>query len=547
MKAITPSPVFYCALLVWCVACGGKKPANDQSVPIKQKSEEAVVDDHFSTNEISPVQKNDNGTTVFLQGLLNELYKAGGDFRRPRPKIRLVQSEENVASYRPRTNVIVLEEKALQACRTFGKDSTAMLAFLIGHELTHYYQRTSGETTNFLAYHQHRNANLDSEINADLQGIFLCHLAGYGRIRPLLPQFIDRIYQTYQLQEKTLANYPKQTERRQHALLVQQRADTLFHVFQAATYLTGFGKYEEAAACFGYLLPVYAGQEVHNNLGVLYALQAMQVGGKHPDLLWYPLELDVFTRLEKARGAPLTDQELKQRNTLLQRALQHLETALAMNPGYEPAQLNAWCVMLLLGKTGEVKSQLQNSKLATNNDRKKLLRAIAQAQSESEQTEAIELFEQLQKSADKQVATLAQYNMAALMGEDIAVSPVACKLADQNGYPDGVRLRDLRQPGGMRLDEGGKTFLQWQEKKHSTLFIINHLGSVSAFQVVPSAAVVVQPDIRVGLAFKSGQKNGAEQLSLPTLSGSFWYMAPCKIMIKTGSKNKIEAWAVNYE
>jgi tetratricopeptide (TPR) repeat protein len=545
MKAITPYPVFYCALLVWCVACGGKKTANDQSVPIKQKLEEAVVDDNSSKNEISPVRKNDDGTTVFLQGLLNELYKAGGDFRRLRPKIRLVQSEENVASYRPRTNVIVLEEKAIQACRTFGKDSTAMLAFLLGHELTHYYQRTTGETTNFLAYHQHRNANLESEINADLQGIFLCHLSGYNRIRPLLPQLIDRIYQTYQLQEKTLANYPKQTERRQHALLVQQRADTLFHVFQAATYLTGFGKYEEAAACFGYLLPVYAGQEVHNNLGVLYALQAMQVGGKHPDLLWYPLELDVYTRLEKARGAPLTDSEQKQRNTLLQQALQHLETALTMNPGYEPAQINRWCVLLLFGKIEEVEKELQRSKVKS--DRKKLLWAIAKAQSGSEQAEAIEIFRGLEKSADKQVATLAQYNMAALMGEEIAVSPVACKMADQNGYPDGVRLRDLRQPGGLQLDEGGKTFLQWQEKKHSTLFIINRLGRVSVFQVVPSAALAIQPDIRVGLSLKSNHTNGAYRLSIPTKSGLFWYLAPCKIMIKTDRKNNIEAWAVNYE
>ncbi|MBK8703682.1 MAG: hypothetical protein IPN33_08635 [Saprospiraceae bacterium] len=420
-----------------------------------------------------------------------------------------------------------------------------MLAFLLGHELTHYYQRTTGETTNFLAYHQHRNANLDSEINADLQGIFLCHLAGYDRIRPLLPKFVDRIYAAYQLETKTLQNYPKKAERRQHAMVVQQRADTLFHLFQAATYLTAFGKYEEAAVCFDYLKPYYSGQEVHNNLGVLYTLQAMQVGGKHPDLLWYPLELDVYTRLEKARGAPLTDNEQKQRNTLLQQALQHLETALAMNPGYEPAQINRWCVLLLLGKTEEVKKELQRSK--AKSDRKKLLCAIAKAQFESEQAKALELFRDLEQSADNQVATLAQYNMAALMGEDIAVSPVACKMADQNGYPDGVRLRDLRQPGGIPLDEAGKTILQWQEKSHSTLYIINQKGRVSAFQVVPSAALAIQPDIRVGLSLKSNHTNGAHRLSIPTQSGLFWYMAPCKTMIKTDSKNKIEAWAVNYE
>ncbi|MBK8703683.1 MAG: hypothetical protein IPN33_08640 [Saprospiraceae bacterium] len=129
MKAITPYPVFYCALLVWCVACGGKKTANDQSLPINQKLEAAVVDDNSSPNELSPVQKNDDGTTVFLQGLLNELYKAGGDFRRPRPNIRLVQSEENVASYRPRTNVIVLEEKPSRLVVHSGKTLRLCLPF----------------------------------------------------------------------------------------------------------------------------------------------------------------------------------------------------------------------------------------------------------------------------------------------------------------------------------------------------------------------------------------------------------------------------------
>ncbi len=483
-----------------------------------------------------------------LQQVLDQVYEAGGDYRWAKPNIRLATSASFVATFRPRSNEILVEEKALKACRSLGKDSTAMLAFLIGHELSHFYDnegKKSGVSTNFLAFDHHHDGDLQSEINADLRGIFLCHVAGYDRIRALLPEFIERVYDNYKMKESELTNYPPKMERQAHAMLVQNRADTLFHVFQAATYLTGFGKYTEATACYDFLLQYYNGAEVYNNLGVLNAMQAMQVGGKYPDSLWYPLELDVYTRLEAARSEPLTPMEEKQRNALLGRALQQIEMALAMNPNYKAAYANRLCVKLLLGQNEEVASALKNSKSLVGGDLKKLLSAILKAQTGEDREGVGQAFKELANSNDQQVATVARFNAAVLSRQEIKAIPQSCGIKDANNYLDGIKHRDLRRQGGFALDKEGKLLIQWQEKQHSTFYLFNRAGQSSAFQVINSPAVFIDPRLKVGLSLR--QKNfPVKQVLLAANIGSFWLASPCQLLIKTVKKGRVEEWAKAY-
>lgn len=538
--------------IVACLAIGAcvGKNAPEAPAPTVEVAGPAtgVPDTPATTSEAEALKKGEEAVPAVLKQVLDQVYEAGGDYRWAKPNIRLAKSASFVATFRPRSNEILVEEKALKACRSLGKDSTAMLAFLIGHELSHFYDnegKKSGVSTNFLAFDHHHEGDLQSEINADLRGIFLCHVAGYDRIRALLPEFIERVYSNYQMKESELTNYPPKRERQAHAMLVQNRADTLFHVFQAATYLTGFGKYTEATACYDFLLQYYNGAEVFNNLGVLNAMQAMQVGGKYPDTLWYPLELDVYTRLEAARRNMLTLMEEKQRKALLVKALQQIEAALEMNPDYKAAYANRLCVKLLLGQNEEVASALQNSKSLVKGDLKKLLSAILKAQTGEDREGVEQAFQKLANSNDQQVATVAKFNAAVMSKQEIKAISQSCKIKDANNYLDGVKNRDLRSHGGFALDKEGKLLIQWQEKQHSTFYLFNRAGQRSAFQVINSPAVFIDPRLKVGLSLR--QKDfPVKQVLLAANLGSFWLASPCQLLIKTVKKGKVEEWAKAY-
>lgn len=69
-----------------------------------------------------------------------KLCDAAGDFRRGLPRLIVMDRVSRIASYRSSDNTLILELKAYNICSSFGKDADAALAFLLGHELTHFYQ-----------------------------------------------------------------------------------------------------------------------------------------------------------------------------------------------------------------------------------------------------------------------------------------------------------------------------------------------------------------------------------------------------------------------
>ena len=83
-----------------------------------------------------------------------KLLNAIGDKRKTLPVLLVTGRKKRVASYRSKDNVILIEKAAYDICETMGSDSESALAFLIGHELTHYYQKAdwgrSGVICHFL-------------------------------------------------------------------------------------------------------------------------------------------------------------------------------------------------------------------------------------------------------------------------------------------------------------------------------------------------------------------------------------------------------------
>ena len=127
--------------------------------------------------------------------IVTKLYQTIGNKIFLQPDVKIVNCLESGncagARYRKRHNVIELEDELYKVCRNFGKDSLNALAFILGHELGHYYSAHDPEGgLGFNAPNYQKENNTEREHLADIHGIFNAYLAGYDT-RKIIPQLLD--------------------------------------------------------------------------------------------------------------------------------------------------------------------------------------------------------------------------------------------------------------------------------------------------------------------------------------------------------------------
>ncbi|MCB0581770.1 MAG: hypothetical protein KDD10_20990 [Phaeodactylibacter sp.] len=361
--------------------------------------------------------------------VLENLFTAYGNRRQPRPRIEVVH--DNLGPrYRQSARTIVLDRRALQVCRSFGSDSLSALAFIIGHELAHFFQEAAGGRDgefSYLAYDKNRGSNQDKERLADIQGLFNAYLAGY-RPTDILPELIARLYDAYQLPGR-LEGYPALEERQQSSASVLATVDTLSQLYEVSNALAALGHYGLAAAGYRYILKYYPGREIYGNLGANAALYAMFCSRKSPDAYLYPLEIDPDSRLQKprARGGEeeLTEAEKAQRRRLLAEAEANMDQALRLDPAYFPAALGKMCVLLLQGQSEAAeqhfRQRMENDGLPPSEwDKARLALGIALAGSAGQagREQAEQIFRELASmKQEPALAYMAGHNLKALRGE----------------------------------------------------------------------------------------------------------------------------------
>lgn len=424
----------------------------------------------------APGEEGTARTPLVLEQTLSRLYEAEGDYRRPKPSIALAHSKLFVARYHPRSNRILVENEALQLCRSFGPDSTQALALLLAHELAHYYALQSGGTaTNFLAFDKHPDSDADTEMEADLRGIFLCQLAGYSRARELFPRLVAGLYEHYELQQKHLPLYPPLDHRLRHAELVQQRADTLAHIFDAALQLSAFGHLLHASECYEYVLRYYQGSEVFANIGVVQALLSRgQAEG-----LAFPFELEPRSRLHQVRsGGPAPSAELRRQRAL--KAREYLSRAYDSNQS-AGTLANLLSVQLLLGEI-EDSGLLENAHSLLEPDMYRFLQGLWHWRHERDSARALAHFESLTHSRDAQLRHLATYNVQWLQSEGVENPPSPpCPLPVLGEFPGGFRLHELFQHRGLPLQSPLQTHLYWELRGPHTLYSLQSITGRIAF------------------------------------------------------------------
>lgn len=286
------------------------------------------------------------------KSVYDRLVQAKGDFRYVIPEFVMTRDERMVAWMNYDAVQIGLEEKAYDVCKQFGEKSDAAIAMLLGHELTHYYEKHAWRRSFAASFRDldigvkldKVSDNVVNETQADYLGGFLSYSAGFPAFEDT-PEFMAKVYEAYGFPPNIGDNYPSLPDRQALARRSGERMKRLIDVFEAANWLTAVGAYGPAIQHFIYVLQEYQSRELYNNLGVLFMMSALEEVVEAEFKFRLPLELDLSTDRAGSRVAIAAWTEK------VNQAIQFFDYAISLDPDYAPAYLNKACGYALLGDT----------------------------------------------------------------------------------------------------------------------------------------------------------------------------------------------------
>lgn len=423
----------------------------------------------------------------FAQQILDKIYESNDNMLFLKPSLEIVDEEWAVATYYPRANTIKLEKRAIEICQSFGTDGEAALAFIIGHELAHAFQRSKSsfaEPASYLELGLTDVAhNKEQEREADIFGVFSAYLSGYKTIK-VLPTLIQKLYEGYGLMDKSLVKYPELGIRKRTAREVRKKVEELIHIFEVANHLSVIGEYELAASSYQYISKYYQGPEILNNEGVSYALHAINFTANNVDDYLYPLEIDLNTRLRRPRllegDRALSPTERRYREKYLLKALKIFEDALLLNPNYFSADINIISVLCLMGKHQQAIDYYYKNHtkflLAKSAQKIKVDLALAIAKSKSDLSSSKAIWNQYLNSSNPAIAYQAKYNLEIDNNQQFVslANNSSCSVSFSTDTPvDRISLERINQPNLFVLNEAENLRLGIRKTTNSIVYQFN--------------------------------------------------------------------------
>jgi tetratricopeptide (TPR) repeat protein len=451
------------------------------------------------------------------------LVQARGDFRYLVPEFAITQDTFTVARINYLDPVrIFLSEKAFAVCEEFGDESEAAIAFLLGHELTHYYEKHAWRSefasdnadlgiakeldslfieiektkkdTNFqrrirrfdTISHQFKEVELEAQ--SDYLGGFLAYTAGYGSLA-IGPKVIGRLYKAFGLSDE-MEGYVTRDERQALSGRSAERMSDLVDVFDMANLLASIGKYDEAYQFYRTLLMEYQSREVYNNVGVTAMLQALKFFTDQELVYRYPVQMDLD--LAGSRG----EDEVAKRNKLLVHAIQHFESAISLDLNYAPAYVNKACALALMGDTLRARfyADVEAKKVATGKYAKsvheiEILLGILDALSGTNSGKA-RASERFSSVANLEGGGLAAYNLAKLEKKTLQGPPAPPDAPVDEEKIDEMEVYLLETPTADKkiLQIGADMDFKRDSKKgpHSQLFGVGNIRMLITNPMYPN-------------------------------------------------------------
>lgn len=458
-----------------------------------------------------------------VENILDKLYKSFGDKRIECPNLEIASSEEFVAKYSPGSHKIVIEQKAIDLCKDFGDKDDDALAFILGHELAHAFQGhlDHSEETSFLAYNKAYSTSTKSKVDvklkegeADVFGSFGAYLAGY-EIHKVFPDLINTIYSTYGLTDKILPQYPSKSVRNKSAKKMMTKLDSLVHLYDLANYLSLSGNYVEASACYNEVGQSYKGIELTNNKGINNLLEALNMSKLNSEPYFYPLELDLNSRLHKAKRTSATKdlnpQEQMLFNFLLIDAIQAFTECIDMDPNYLPSYVNMICALGIENEAEKaldfineynVESKIYNNATADTRASYEIAKAICLMKT-GKTEEGEKLLKALRSTSNENISLLADINLngGAINSGDSEAGPQqnVSKLIGKykNFKPSKTQNSVLDSDNNIELSYWSKSSKDFYNIQSGAKEIMVVVSESSLGQEILSSPIFLNKDLRV--------------------------------------------------
>jgi len=463
---------------------------------------------------------------------------------------------------------IAIEEKVYDLFATLGDDQESALAFLLGHELTHYYMRHGwvGDFGNSFASldvgrKMIKAASYEEvikrETEADYFGGFYGHLAGYDTLG-VAPKAIELIYASYKLPDK-LPNYPSRSERQAIAERAEGNLRKMVPVFEAGNRLLLLEKYDAAARLFEHLTHTFPSREMFNNAGVAYALESLRLF--RPGTLWfaYPFEVDAETRLKGKSGRVkgLPDEFAGRRNRLLQRSADSFDKAIQRDRGYAVAYVNLAAVDSLLGDRDNAVSLTNRAmEIARKNNETITLanalvaRGIAYAEGGNKERAMVDM-----AAARNLGNSAAATNLAMLQGEP--GQPVPKPVEIDGGKPE--TIGGISPRGNFLKDKEVTTFsLKGVGREEPTIAVHSRQGKGWEDMVITvdgkpmhllatgkGYGEATARGIRIGSSFEEmAAKYGEPARVLSSRQGTYYLYQKAEVVFAVNPEGRVTGWMI---
>lgn len=308
-----------------------------------------------------------------VRAIYYKLIAAKGDFRSPIPKLEMTSGESKAVEIDYDKLQINFEEKAYDAIAKFGDEA---IAFILAHELTHYFERHAWKNEFVKKFadlqigSRLRNTEdqIINETQADYLGGFLAHTSGY-QLTNKISDILRGLYTAYEIDTTASEKYPSLEDRIRLTNRSTENLQLFIDLHEMANYLLLTGRYPEAAAYYNYIIMRYQSSKIYNNLALCNVLQAKQFFNSKELKYEFPLELDNESIFERDAST------VQRRDSLLKAAITVFNIALAMDPEYLPAKLNKAICHCLLNQYEKAK-YLCEQEIATVSDSGKFAKTI---------------------------------------------------------------------------------------------------------------------------------------------------------------------------
>lgn len=281
---------------------------------------------------------------AYVEDIYNHLLKQVGDLRSKTPTLIVsdkLKAKMAIHLVEGKKHTIIVEQTVVKVCKSMGEDGKIAMAFLLGHELTHFYREHENNpafaaSEGSLAEHKH------NETEADTHGALLAYLAGYDILKEdektdknVIAQFLDLAYAAYKKADN-LEGYQPLSKRKAVVEGIKNEVETLYRLHQFAVLSQVVGWDEQAGECYEYLIDtaniktkdiIYNSLQADIQLADMLLAQQGSVYDGTSQLYTFPTMLEIenplLRRKSFLRGA--LNYELGQINALLKRAAAKLE------------------------------------------------------------------------------------------------------------------------------------------------------------------------------------------------------------------------------